>query len=243
MMAAPTSQVLCAPWAATADLPAAYQALVTPNQLLQASEILWGLSGRRWYGGGCMETALMRATPPMSGTRAWPYHSSWGHCPCWTSTWTGRHYSPVAIKLPREKATVTEVRFNGVVFTDWEINRSGWIERTDGKSWQLCDDSTEIDYTFGEPPPMTGKLAAVALAIELYLDGIGSTECRLPQRVTSVTRQGVSQEFKDTTDFLAKGGTGIHAVDLFLGTFNPKGRGQRGSVWSPDIPSAMRIQP
>jgi hypothetical protein len=100
----------------------------------------------------------------------------------------------------------------------------------------------EVTYTYGTPPPAAGRLAAKILATEFinYWDG---NDCALPDRVTSITRQGVSYTILDNQDFLENMRTGIYAVDLFLKTSNPTGALAPSRVFSPDIPRARRAAP
>jgi hypothetical protein len=67
--------------------------------------------------------------------------------------------------------------------------------------------------------------AAEALAAE-YLKAAAGKPCKLPDRITTVTRQGVSWVVLDPQDFLKDGLTGITAVDAWLsvarhGTWRP----------------------
>jgi hypothetical protein len=259
----PHSAVLCSAWATEADVPEAIRAemAITGSEwsraLMIASEILWALSGRRWYGGGCMEEAYLRSTPPRPGTGAWPYHESWGDCGCWLQAqwingypiapfggpWahTGGAY---AVKLPRDIVTeITSVTINGNSFTSYNLTRSGWLERIDGRSWDLCSGTTVVTYRHGEPPPLGGVQAAVTLAIELARDMYNVGKCRLPKRLTTVTRQGVTVDIADSLDILKEGGTGLTSVDLWLRSVNPEARPQRAGVWSPDLPRFMPRRP
>lgn len=252
------SQVLCSAWATPADIPEAYRERVTDEQwerfLMQASEILWALSGRRWYGVGCEETATLRSTPPTAGRASWPYHSSWGQCACWSSaswvddmlwpprSWGAEHLSVAAIKLPRNPITsIVSVTEDGDTLdpSSYRLTRSGWLERLDG-SWAVCGDVTDITYEFGEPPPEGGVQAAVLLAVQLMLDFVGDGKCRLPQRVTSITRQGISMSMIDPMDFLPDGKTGFYLVDLWLASVNPLHRPARGYMFSLDVPSTIK---
>lgn len=259
---APVSDVLCGPWATVQDVRPAVRAELAEltdqqlqEELMRASEILWALSGRRWYGEGCTETATLRSTPPMSGTASWPYHTSWGKCACWGwGTWQGgwlwpamgdyrgqHHAEPFAIQLPRSPlASIVSVTVNGVLFTDWRMVRAGWLERTDGQAWHTCDDSTVIVYTFGEAPPAGGRDSAVELGVELAKAKLNLSSCRLPIRTTNVTRQGVTMTILDTMDFLDKGRTGLPGVDLWLAAVNPQATPQAATVWSPDLPTTIR---
>lgn len=256
------SAVLCSAWATLADVPEEYQDRVDEptweRLLMQASEIMWMLSGRRWYGAGCEETATLRSYPPQAGRGTWPYHDSWGRCGCATfGSWleTGwyppvpgsypgiTHPDPVAIQLPRTPVvSIEEVTENGVTLdpADYRLTRSGWLERVDGGYWRTCGDVTEVTYQFGEPPPEGGVQAVVALATQLMLGMVGDAKCRLPARVTNLTRQGISVSVMDPMDFLTNGKTGLYIVDLWLAAVNPYNRPARGYVWSPDIPTTIK---
>jgi Domain of unknown function (DUF4082) len=257
---APVSEVLCSSWANFVDVPTRLRdRLPTLTEtdwqanLMLASELLWMMSGRRWYGGGCTETAVLRSWPPQQGRGDWPYSRSWGNCACWSwATWMdgmpfpgdyrGQHATqPYAIQLPRSPITnIVSVTIDGNAFTEYEMLRNGWIERTDGQLWQTCDGNTTVVYQYGEPPPLGGKQAAIALAFEIGLEQIGDGECRLPSLVTSITRQGVTITRQTATDFQEVQRTGLPEVDRWLAAVNPESRASRAVVWSPDLPSAVR---
>jgi hypothetical protein len=101
--------------------------------------------------------------------------------------------------------------------------------------------NVEVTYTYGTPPPMAGKAAARMLAIELVKLYEGDDTCALPQRVTSISRQGVSYTVLDNQSFIDELKTGVYAVDLFLKTANPDKARARSRVFSPDQPRARRI--
>jgi len=101
--------------------------------------------------------------------------------------------------------------------------------------------NVEVTYTYGTPPPMAGKAAARMLALELVKLYEGDDTCALPQRVTSVSRQGVSYTILDNQSFIDELKTGVYAVDLFLKTANPDKARARSRVFSPDQPRARRI--
>jgi hypothetical protein len=102
------------------------------------------------------------------------------------------------------------------------------------RCWGLCDDAT-VTYTFGAQPPALGRIAAKAMADQYVMAMVGDEECALPQRVTQISRQGMSWTLLDPQDFLDKGRTGIYQVDLFLTTVNPDGARLRSRVFSPDM--------
>lgn len=256
---APTSDVLCSAWANYLDVPQYVRDQVTgltesdwQDLLMRASELLWMLSGRRWMGGGCTETAVLRSWPPQQGRGSWPYHRSWGRCGCWTwATWidgqpwpgdyAGPHSTgPYAIRLPRDPVTnIVSVTVDGEPFTDFDLLRNGWLERTDGRAWETCSAHTQVTYQFGEPPPPGGKQAAIDLALEMGKERLGA-ECRLPSNVVSTTRQGVTITRMAASEFQALLRTGLPEVDRWLAAVNPQSRPTRARVWSPDIPSTVR---
>ena len=101
--------------------------------------------------------------------------------------------------------------------------------------------NVEVTYTYGSPPPTAGKTAARILATELVKLFEDDDTCALPQRVTSVARQGVTYTILDNQTFIDDLKTGIYAVDLFLKTVNPDKARARSRVFSPDVPRARRI--
>jgi hypothetical protein len=100
----------------------------------------------------------------------------------------------------------------------------------------------EVTYTYGAMPPIAGRKAAMILAVELIKLWSGD-DCALPDRVTSISRQGVSYTILDNQDFLENFRTGIYAIDLFLKMANPAKALAPSKVFSPDIPRARRPAP
>lgn len=101
----------------------------------------------------------------------------------------------------------------------------------------------EVTYTYGTPPPSSGRAAARLLATELVKSYEGDDSSALPQRVTSIVRQGVTYTVLDQQDFIDELRTGIYAVDLFLKSVNPDKARARSRVFTPDVPRARRITP
>lgn len=255
-MTSPAPVSGCSAWAGPEDIPAGTADLHSPQQwcgyLAMATDILWASTGRRWRGETLTEDVVLRGAPPRAGEGSWPYHSSWGHCPCYGGLagpgqprWVDgpyRHAAPASIRLPRrDLVDVTEVLVAGEVFEEWQLDGS-WLGRTDGRGWSVCRDSTEVTYRFGRPAPDAGRAAVVELAVEI---GRGASDdpdqaCSLPKRVQSVTRQGITFAALDNFELLEKGWTGLASVDMWIKSVNPKGRAQAATVWSPDLPVARR---
>ncbi len=98
-----------------------------------------------------------------------------------------------------------------------------------------------VSYIWGTNPPAGGRAAATTLAEQFLLAWNNDDECRLPARVTNVTRQGVSWTILDPQDFLNDGRTGIYTIDLFLKSVNPDNARRPARVFSPDIPQAQTV--
>lgn len=119
----------------------------------------------------------------------------------------------------------------------WVIN-STYLEKSDRSCWNL-NEGIEIRYTSGINPPEPGRQAAIILANELLLADSGSSECSLPARVTSASRQGVDFTILDPQDFLESGRTGIYEIDSFIKAANPIGARKKPRVFSPDMPGGV----
>ena len=97
-----------------------------------------------------------------------------------------------------------------------------------------------VTYWYGVAPPQLGVNAAKTLAVQLTLNAINASNS-LPQRVTSISRQGVSVAVVDVMDFLKDGLTGIYNCDLFIRWANPTGRRLPALAWSPDVGRPRRM--
>lgn len=174
---------------------------------------------------------------------------------------------PPTIILPHPVTEIVSVLIDGVTIPgpydpatglgEWELRDFRELVRirptaafspTERWGWptsQILDlpDSQEgtfsITFTFGQPPPMLGQLAALKLAEYLALPQLGDTT-HYPRRVKQVARQGVTTQTADASDMLAAGQTGIYEVDLFLLAVNPKKLDRQATVWSPDVGRARR---
>lgn len=72
-----------------------------------------------------------------------------------------------------------------------------------------------VHYRTANNLPAGADLAAARLAEE-YLKAYQGKECSLPERVTSISRQGASWTILDPQDFLQDGLTGIGPIDQWL---------------------------
>lgn len=112
------------------------------------------------------------------------------------------------------------------------------------RSWACAEPTRmEVRYTYGSPPPAPVVKAIETLSAELLKAIVGDRTCKLPERVTSVTREGLTMALIDPQDFLDKGRTGLVQVDMVLSTYNPGGVRRRAKVVGRATPLGVRIAP
>jgi hypothetical protein len=87
----------------------------------------------------------------------------------------------------------------------------------------VCNDpSVIIQYrTQSNLPPGAARVVRT-LASEFYNSATGAP-CALPERITTVNRQGMSWTVLDPLDFLDQGLTGLGSVDAWISAVNRKG--------------------
>jgi hypothetical protein len=112
------------------------------------------------------------------------------------------------------------------------------LQAAAGVPWTPCN--TEVTYSYGTYPPTLGKMAARTLAMEFAKLWSGADDCALPERVTSISRQGVTYTVLDSQDFIDDLRTGLYSIDLFLKSTNPDRARAKARVFSPDVPRARR---
>lgn len=60
-------------------------------------------------------------------------------------------------------------------------------------------------------------------------------ECRLPKRLTSITREGLSQVILDPFGFFDKNGFGLYETDSFVNSVNPAHIDREAKVLNVDL--------
>lgn len=138
------------------------------------------------------------------------------------------------LRLPGPIDSVASVSVDGEVLDPsiYYVNNFNLLVRNDGKAWPDC--GTEITYSKGVPVPVGGQIAAGVLAAELAKASCGDKTCQLPQRVQTVTRQGVTIAMLDAFDDVDKGHTGIWIIDSWISSVTKPPVQSR--VLSPDRP-------
>lgn len=211
-----------------------------------AVHVLWALSGRQF---GVCPVLARPCRQPCGGVwngdilgapYGYPVGSPW--FPVWDGTnWRnitcgcGPKCSWIAPNVVHLSATVglpvhevTEVVIAGEVLDPSGYRLEGDLLYRIGADWPVQDLTKPLDkpgtwsvtYTRGTPPP-TGTAKLVGLLAAEFLAACNGGKCRLPRRVQTVSRQGVTYQMIDPSDIYASGKTGISEIDLWLSAVNP----------------------
>lgn len=180
------------------------------------------------------------------------WNSSWGFCGCDAGGYDQCSCQGIdSIKLGGYPlVSIQSVKVDGATLaaSTYRIDNFQYLVRTDGHSWPVTQDLSlpstslntfEVQFTYGHSIPVGVTAIAAHFALELA-KGYSNIECRLPQRVQQVTRQGVTVAFIDTMEFFKKNKTGIYDVDMWLQSVNPYGITQSAVIVSPDVPAPSR---
>lgn len=178
-----------------------------------------GVPTSTFAGRGPYGTGASPWTPVIIGGR-W-FNLTCGACrgPC---TCAGQN----SIRLPGPVDEIIEILIDGNVVDpdtyrvlDREILVRGdgpWPRVQNLTAEATSPDTFQITYTRGTVVPTGGQLAAGVLACELAKAACGDTTCQLPERVQTVTRQGVSVAILDAFEDVNDGRTGIWLIDSWL---------------------------
>lgn len=221
-----------------------------------ASNLLWALSGRKYSGVTTVTERYVCATlsyrygPSVRNHKAELvlgdiYNIPYTDMDSYTAVTTDGLSPQSRLRLRgRPVQRIHQIRNrSGVVVnpSSYYLVDHSTIQATTGSKWTPCD--IEVTYTYGIEPPTLGKMAARTLALEFCKLWNGDDDCILPQRVTSIARQGVSYTLIDSQEFIDDLRTGLYAVDLFLKSVNPDRARAKARVFTPDVPRARRYTP
>lgn len=196
------------------------------------SEILYNLSERR-FSGVC--TDVVRPCSRRCGCAA-------DDCSCPGLSGVALGGWPII--------AVSEVLVDGVALdpSAYRVDNGSTLVRLDGDAWPCCQDMslpvTELDtwqvtYSYGRAIPSGGQLAAKLYACEVAKLCAGG-ECRLPAKVQSVSRQGVTAGFIDLGAVAEMGQIGIPIADQWLASLDHARQGRGLLMASPDSHRMIR---
>lgn len=240
---------------------------VLETQLHVASEILYNLTFQQWRG-ECVD--VVRPCATWSGRLAvgrWQSWSGqqiaasgaagqWGLCGCNVDTSCGCSSLSV-IALPRRPVTgISKVMIDGLVLDPAFYRVDDWFRLTylpgvgdTRRGWPCCqrldlptteDQTFEVTYPYGSFPPLGGVDAAATFGCELALSRTGNSACRLPKRLQTITRQGVTMSFIDDLSMMTNGWTGLAEVDSWIASIRFARKNRTAAVYNPDHHARVR---
>ena len=137
------------------------------------------------------------------------------------------------IALDGPVISVSEVIIYGEVLdpSTYQVEDYRYLVRLDG-TWPM---EVTVTYIQGFPPPGGAGAIVAELACEIAKGLCDDSTCRLPKRITSSTRQGITVNFPQFTEGL----TGLPMVDMWIAMArSPR---QRPRVFSPDLPQIREV--
>lgn len=230
----------------------------SPTLQTNASEygayVMWAATGRRF--GTCTRVARpcgRQCSNQMYSGQYWsegtwlPYivDGVWRNCWCGCDGGFGccscEPRCQVYLNGPVASVSGVSVDGTSVPASAWRVDNGKWLVRTDGDCWPVCQDYNVdsgvgtfiVTYQQGLAVPSVVARAAGELACEWAKACLGQP-CRLPQRVQSVTRQGVSVSMVPIEQLLSHGLTGVETVDQIIRSINPYGLPSKMRISSPD---------
>jgi hypothetical protein len=205
---------------------------------ISASYLLWALSGRRYSN---PRTIVENYECPGNLTPGIPHPTLlrgrvYNLCAGCGASYTLRLRNRPVLKL--ESVVYQDEELDP---SDYEIVNRAVLRPRYRRYWNMCNDGITVRYRYGQPPPVSGRRAARFLANQFVCAWSGGEDCKLPAKMSSISREGVTIDVQNTNDFLDRGLTGVYEVDLFLKTINPGKSTHPSRVFSPDIPRAARL--
>lgn len=201
-----------------------------------ASYILWAMSGRKYSGMTTVTESYDAVTAPLNP------RSLYASTPYSTAEYlAGSPVPPTRTRIRlrgqpvHSVAKVTDIQGDEIATELYSLVDRRYVEFP-----ATIQGNVDITYSYGGLPPIAGQMAARKLALEFALLWEGSEDCSLPDRVTSVTRAGISYTVLDRQDFIEDLRTGIYEVDLFVKVANPDKARKKAKVFSPDIRTGHR---
>lgn len=222
---------------------------------------LWAATGRQY--GLCELTVRPCGRHCSGGSDGYYYDGFGGWVPyIWNGVWKNCICDGLAcmcqpdcqVYLPGPVYSVTSVRVGGeslnVTGGDIFVLDQQWLVRVDTTAcWPRCADQNlapgdpdafEVTYLRGIAVPDALAKAYATLACE-YTKACLGLVCRLPSRVSSISRQGVTISMVDIADLLRNGLTGLWEVDQVITALNPYGIKGRTRFYSPDFLEPRQI--
>lgn len=231
---------------------------VQARSIRLATKVIWAATGRRY--GVCDAVIRPCGTDRRCGEcGSWDFFGGWmrpllldglwRNCLCGCECTCAPHCQ---ITLPGWVDTVTQVMVNGVIIapSSWRVDNHTWLVRTDGDCWPRCQDynvdspadgTMVVSYGVGQPVPEDILDITAMLACEFAKACAADKGCRLPGRLQTLTRQGITVSNVDIDTVLKYGLTGITEIDMVIMADNPYGLKQKNFLYSYDTAPRFRV--
>jgi hypothetical protein len=158
--------------------------------------------------------------------------------------------APTTLRLPGPVISISEVIVDGDLLpsSSYRVDDASLLVRVDGGHWptaqNLAQPTSEagtwsVSYDLGREVPIGGQVAAGVLACELAKAACRDATCALPQRLQSISRQGVTVAVLDDFQDVTQGRTGIWLIDSWVSSVTKPTRASK--VYSPDVKRTRRM--
>lgn len=251
----PVELGVCDGWA---EVPEARKA----TALALASSFLWGATGRRY--GVCPVSVrpnqpsgaevVYQAFPVIPGSHnglggpsgPFLFSGRWFNAGC-VSACCRNQACAIVLRGPVHSVDEVTVGTEVIPASSYRVDVTGGaylLVRTDGQCWPVCQNFTvepgeagafEVTYGLGLALPVELAIATALLACE-YASALAGGPCKLPAKMTRLSRQGVEVELEPPAPGERK--TGIREVDNVIEELNPSGRDSPPVVLSLDLPES-----
>jgi hypothetical protein len=152
------------------------------------------------------------------------------YCTCWPSPCACGSCEPQGIPLPGVAPTVTQVKIDGDVFTDWAVVNWHYLVRTDGDPWPTLanqylpdteDNTFSVTVESGLDWTMFAKMAANELVCE-FAKLISGRETMLPAGTVSAVMDGISVQVARLPGQEEIEAVGLTWLAKFIGTYSTR---------------------
>lgn len=220
-----------------------------------ATHFVWAATGRRY---GLCETTVMPLNPrpaeplyqeyPLTGRGGYDPYSGRSVASLLGVQGGGCCASGCEVTLAGPVHSIVQVTIDGEVVNplEYQVHDRQILVRLGGQCWPSCQrygthvPGFEVVYMVGTSIPSAVQTAVEALACEYAKACTSGTECGLPAKLASLTRQGVEVTVAEVDSTRGTLRTGIRAVDDVLDADNPNGLTLAPTVLSPDMPARGR---
>lgn len=117
---------------------------------------------------------------------------------------------------------------------------SGLVRRI-GRACAPDETIYRLTYSYASTLTASARVLVQDYAREIFRWLTDDDECKLPDNVTSIDREGLGIQLATPQDFLDRGRTGMAKIDTWLAQVNAKRALRPSAVYTPDSPPGVAI--